>query len=238
MADITCSVPDCDRRVYCKGWCEPHYRQWRTHGVVGGPIRQRINGTPEQRFWPRVDKHGPLPSHRPDLGPCWLWTTTASTTNGYPQFRHGRRMVLAYRFAYETIVGPIPDGLQLDHLCHNQSGCEGGPDCLHRKCVNPGHLEPVTNDENAARRAGMHYAPMCRAGLHKMIENNVRITDIGLRICRTCVPGRRANFEEVCVNGHQRTPENVVYFGMNRQCRPCRRDAQRRHRQHQKLNAG
>lgn len=142
-------------------------------------------------------------------------------------------MVLAYRFAYETIVGPIPDGLQLDHLCHNQSGCEGGPDCLHRKCVNPGHLEPVTNDENAARRAGMKFTVQCQTGTHDRSPENVRITTTGIRMCRTCSPDVRADLDDVCANGHPRTPENTYIYDrcyINRKCRACQREATRRYR--------
>lgn len=148
---------------------------------------KRINGTPEERFWPRVNKNGPVPEHRPELGPCWLWTTTASTDNGYSQFRHGPRMELAHRFAYKTVIGPIPDELQLDHLCHNQSSCTGGPTCPHRKCVNPDHLDPMTNDENQARRVGMHVnkKPKCKQG-HKFDDVNTGWTSTGRRLCIQC----------------------------------------------------
>lgn len=233
MTDGTCSVADCDRRAYCKGWCEPHYRKWRKYGdPLTGKFLVRLAGTPEQRFWPRVDKNGPIPEHRPELGSCWLWTTTASTTNGYPQFRCGDRMVLAYRYAYEATKGLIPDGLQLDHVCHNQSPtCPSGPNCLHRKCVNPEHLEPVTNIENSQRRVGMHYAPLCPAKLHPMVEDNVRITSSGLRICRECSPGRRADVHLLCPHGHERTPENRYVQPDGRlACRVCKRDSVRRHR--------
>lgn len=232
MADSTCSVAACVRGVYCRGWCDPHYRKWLKYGdPVVGTFHIRLVGTPEQRFWPRVNKSGPMPPHRPELGRCWLWTTTASTSNGYPQFRCGERMVLCYRFSYEQVVGPVPEGLQLDHLCHNEHPtCAGGPDCPHRKCVNPDHLEPVTNNENQGRRVGMHYAPMCRNGLHSMNDDNVRVTSTGIRVCRTCSPGPRPNIDDVCPNGHERTPENKRVRPDRRViCKPCERDATRRY---------
>lgn len=70
---------------------------------------------------------------------CWLWTGQLDNY-GYGKLYIGdRRKVLAHRYSYETFIGPIPDGLQLDHLCRVRS------------CVNPGHLEPVTIAENIAR---------------------------------------------------------------------------------------
>ena len=65
---------------------------------------------------------------------CWLWTGP-KYHNGYGQARGGR----VHRLMYEALVGPIPDGLELDHLCRI------------RECVNPEHLEPVTRAENARR---------------------------------------------------------------------------------------
>ncbi|HZO31102.1 MAG TPA: HNH endonuclease signature motif containing protein [Chloroflexota bacterium] len=58
----------------------------------------------------------------------------------------------AHCVVWEWTHGPIPDGLQLDHTCHNAaSACPGGKSCLHRRCVNPAHLEPVTPLENQLR---------------------------------------------------------------------------------------
>ena len=76
---------------------------------------------------------------------CWEWTGTL-TKHGYGQISFGtrvtRKVFLAHRWAYEYIVGLVPGGLVLDHLCRN------------RKCVNPKHLEPVTNRENLLRGDG------------------------------------------------------------------------------------
>src|SRR5262245_58141956 len=61
-------------------------------------------------------------------------------------------MIYAHRFAYETFVGVIPKGKDLDHTCHNaDTNCRGVNTCIHRRCVNPQHLEPATRIENRQR---------------------------------------------------------------------------------------
>lgn len=97
----------------------------------------------EARFWGKVLK----------TRDCWLWL--GKLVNGYGRFT-GRvttnRIERAHRAAYEMFVGPIPDGLTLDHLCHtNDPTCPGGSSCPHRRCVNPAHLEPCTRGENSLR---------------------------------------------------------------------------------------
>ena len=130
------------------------------------------------RFWAKVDPNGPIPAHCPDLGPCWEWTG-ARGSKGYGHFLIGsrrdgsRRPVLAHRLAYETLIGPIPKGLESDHLCHNGSGCPGGHDCLHRTCANPAHIEPVSHAENVRR--GITGGPRGETnGNAKLTETQVR----------------------------------------------------------------
>lgn len=127
-----CSVPGCERRLIARGWCEMHYHRWARHGSTDNP-RPIIQAC----FWAKVDRGGPVPAHRPELGACWLWT--GAQKNGYGRFTIRRRPVYAHRFAYELLVGPIPQGLELDHLCRVTT------------CINPSHLEPVTHRKNVLR---------------------------------------------------------------------------------------
>ncbi len=92
-----------------------------------------------ERLLEKVDKHGPISAHAPTLGRCWIWTGSLSG-NGYPRLYYNGRPVAAYRVAYIETIGDIPAGLHLDHIC--RVIC----------CVNPGHLEPVTQAENNRRQ--------------------------------------------------------------------------------------
>jgi len=88
--------------------------------------------TTHERFWARVERNGP--------NGCWLWTgATDGNVPPYGSFWTGHCHTGAHRFAYEALVGPIPDGLVIDHLCRV------------RHCVNPAHMAPVTTGENVLR---------------------------------------------------------------------------------------
>lgn len=105
--------------------------------------RRRMSRTPEDRFHAKVV-----------MGPdgCHIWTGGCDPT-GYGRFSIiGRGMVYAHRWAFEHFVGPIPLGLDIDHLCHNRAlSCPGGWLCLHRRCVRRDHLEPATRSQNCGR---------------------------------------------------------------------------------------
>lgn len=129
------------------------------------------------RFWEKVDKNGPIPASRPELGPCWLWTASLDD-KGYGQFGVVKGVRSStHRFAYENVLGDIPDGLTLDHLCRNT------------KCCNPAHLEPVTRVENVMRGFGFGAINAtkthCAHG-HRFDEANTVVTKDGARRCRIC----------------------------------------------------
>ena len=81
-----------------------------------------------ERFWGQVKIYP---------NSCWIWE--GGTSNGYGSFFLGCRKVKAHRYSYEQLVGGIPEGLDIDHLCRI------------RRCVNPAHMEPVTRSENTRR---------------------------------------------------------------------------------------
>jgi hypothetical protein len=111
-------------------------------------------------FWERVTR----------VDECLIWPTRR--TDGYGTYRGG----YAHRFAYEDRVGPIPDGMTLDHVCRNRS------------CVNPDHLEPVSMGENTRRGTSPVAAnarkTACVNG-HAYTPSNTRLTPKG-RACREC----------------------------------------------------
>lgn len=94
-----------------------------------------------ERFMSQVDKSGD----------CWLWIGRMSP-QGYGNTRVDGKSMGVHRLAYELFVGEIPAKAVVDHSCHNSSSeCSGGWGCLHRRCVNPDHLEAVTQKENLKR---------------------------------------------------------------------------------------
>lgn len=151
---------------------------------------------------------------------CLIWTG-AKNNSGYGQIRVNGTTTYTHRLAYEVFVGPIPEGLHLDHLCRN------------RACCNPHHLEPVTSGENT-RRGEPANRTHCPEG-HPYDEANTRIreridqkskTPVRTRECRECalIRQRQKHAERThCNEGHPYTPENTITRSDGRRwCRTCR----------------
>lgn len=106
-------------------------------------------------------------------GDCWIWTGTRDRL-GYGILKRDYRPQRAHRIIWEALVGPIPPGLEIDHLCFNPP------------CVNPDHLRVVTSAENLAAKRYHHYAVRshCKNG-HEYTEDNTRKRG-SIRVCRAC----------------------------------------------------
>jgi hypothetical protein len=186
-----------------------------------------------ERFWGKVDFDGLV---HPVLGtPCWVWTGKPS--HGYGRFGQ----VSAHRVAFALERGPIPDGRMLDHLCHTlDASCRGGDDCQHRLCVNPAHLEIVTNDENLrrGRRANQAKTHCPKGHPYDMVIETKRGISRGCRACRRerslarshGGPGQggRERARTHCPAGHPYDDANTYIDPTGRRkCRTCHRDRQR-----------
>ena len=172
MTANQCVIDGCkNTQGDARGMCGAHYRRWCRGQDLNVPLRSDY----EARFWLKVDK---------TAEDCWVWTDKLE--DGYGRFSMGGKRFLAHRVAYEWLYGPVPDGLELDHLCRN------------RACVRSGHLEAVTHRENIRRGVG----PLadnarkthCIRG-HLFDSANTIIRPKDERSCRTCRNAREKNYE-------------------------------------------
>lgn len=129
MSNRTCSVQDCQRPYKARGWCHTHYEAERRNG--------RIEVTKPLPAWERFCANVDF------FGDCWQYNPDKIYATGYGAFSVDGQYIGAHRYIWETLVGEIPVGMQLDHMCRN------------RGCVNPDHMEIVTLVENVLRGEGI-----------------------------------------------------------------------------------
>lgn len=182
---------------------------------------------------------------------CWRWKGKLNK-QGYGYFWLDGKSRLAHRVAYEHFVGPIPEGHEVDHLCHTRDkSCTGGV-CDHRSCVFWQDLEAVTELENVMRSRGAAATNAAKTSCdrgHLFTEENTYFDSGGDRGCRTCQRRRRKEWAEKnrpakgshqsakthCPKGHPYDEANTyVSTRGGRNCRECtrvrNREAQRRRR--------
>lgn len=121
-----CTQPGCSEPVHGNGLCAKHWMRQRRHGDPTARLRQRDEGTADVRWMAKVRVESPG---------CWVWTAGTTGASGYGAYEG----TTAHLYIWRLLVGPVPEGMQLDHLCRN------------RKCCNPDHLEPVDRLENIRR---------------------------------------------------------------------------------------
>lgn len=129
MLPKICSIPECGKPHKGHGWCQGHLQKYRKYG---NPLAGRTKyNSPQKALAARTSKSGD----------CLLWTGSKDR-GGYGTIQVSGRTVGAHRFAWENANGPIPDGMSIDHICHN------------RDCVLPDHLRLATHKENTSYLSG------------------------------------------------------------------------------------
>lgn len=132
-----------------------------------------------------------------DIQPNGCQLFTGCKITGYGQLQYRGRKTPAHRLKYELLLGAIPAGMVIDHICHDPLTCPGGDACLHRACLNVEHMQVTTQRENLSPR---------RRNMEKI--------------------GTSRTPPAYCPNGHEYTEENTVFMDrkrrVGRMCRTCR----------------
>ncbi len=164
----------------CGGLTKPYPRTTNSKGRIKGQLARYLPGHKGRRPTWIVD----------DASGCWLWMG-AKTSDGYGRICvPGNRKELVHRWMYERIIGPIPEGLEIDHVADRG--------CVHRHCCNPAHLEAVTHLENVQR--GRTGAPNrekthCPQG-HEYAGDNLKVDRHGRRGCVACQRETQRRYRE------------------------------------------
>jgi hypothetical protein len=121
---------------------------------------------------------------------CWHWDK-AINKDGYgitSRMIDGKKYgILTHRLSWFTMYGNIPDGMAIDHMCHEPASCVSGVQCEHRRCYNPYHLKMTTLSENTKRGANNRdNVGMCRNNLHEWVPENQTIWGNNKKVCKPC----------------------------------------------------
>ena len=181
---VDCGIPrdDVKKKKLSRGRCSRCYQRHLYALKKSGSFESLHSPQPVlDRFLARVSK---APNG------CHLWTGSMNHHTGYGRLSVDGKEHYAHRLAYTLLVGSIPDGMDVDHMCHNgDATCNGEIECQHRRCVNPDHLEPVPHRVNMTRShlaiAGKNARKThCKRG-HEFTPENTITRKTG-RACRTC----------------------------------------------------
>ena len=179
-----------DGRIVCRICNRDNQRKYRERKGIAGK-------TPEQRFWSHIRKE--------DNG-CWRWTGNINSVTGYGRFCVKYVEHVAHRYSYELLVGTIPEGLQLHHLCRN------------RWCVNPNHLLPITSRDHLRLENPLIVSNLskthCPVGHPYTEENTLRDKTTGKRKCRECALARL----------RQKSKQQEIIASLRRKSTPLSRD--------------
>lgn len=223
-----CSQPGCDEPSRGKGLCNKHYLRLRHHGDPSFATSRALSVQDRFRLYVEVHPNG-----------CWEWTSTIDK-DGYGDFWYRGKSRGAHRVAWALWRGDgslLKAPLSIDHDCHNaDTACQGGPSCLHRRCVNPAHLSTRAIVENVM----LGHAPPAE-NLRKIVcVRGHMFAEPGQRgRARKCPPCRRADaraaarrrrervwtgrirgMPEACADSHPLSRE-AVYFYEGLRCREC-----------------
>lgn len=173
---MPCTIPGREKSIQARDWCSMHLTRWYRTGTTNSPR-------------PDLDARLARFLETQDMGyssPC-LVSLISKDPQGYTRIKVDGVRHLMHRLVYEMRVGPIPEGLELDHLCRV------------RHCANPAHLEPVTPQVNQRRGYGFSginaRKTQCVRG-HDLTPENVYLTRRNMRQCRACRAIHQANYRQ------------------------------------------
>lgn len=166
-----CSIEGCQNPLKARGFCKTHYNHWHRENVPPRPKGYELRW---ERFWAKVD-----------VGDCWLWTGIHS--RGYGRFSWDGHNY-AHRWIWHRLVGELPEGMTIDHLCKVRS------------CVNPDHMEPVPLLENLRRGVAPPrlnaLKTQCKHGHEFSPENTYWYADGRKRSCRVCARRKTREYQQ------------------------------------------
>ena len=227
-----CSVEDCGRRNYARGWCKKHYAQWWNHlpHSPKEPVKCSVDGCPQPvekvkvcaMHYRRWKRHKSFDNPRPSSWDRFMSKVSTNgpiatnrpdlgpcwlwkrkrLPNGYTQFWAEHKMHSGHRFAYTTVFGPVPDGLVLDHFA-----CDNGAG----GCVNPWHCRPATHAENTSSHRRVNGA--ARRWSHCLVTDcpdTVRYRGL----CQSHYNQARSKFRKAFGPDVPMPPDLIIFLGI------------------------